>query len=96
MGEKEKNIIDQFIQRTYDLAKRTDEEIRSMVNDYVETKKSLKKPPDFWEALEAYDNITISFIRTLIEIRDTYRKLMIQRALAEQERKKAENSDRRQ
>jgi len=84
---KEENIADQFIQRTYDLAKKTDDEIRKMVNDYVEAKKSLGKSPKFWEQLEAYSNITIAFIQTLLQIKGTFRTLQIKR-LAEQEKEK--------
>jgi len=81
---KEKRIMDQFINRTIELAKKTNEEIEKIADDYVEVKKSLGKPPKSWEYLETYDNAVIAVIQCLLNLRGNKRTMLIKKMAEKQ------------
>lgn len=81
-----KTVADQFKNELVKLAQRTDTEIQQMLDDYIEVMKSaVGNPPQLYQYLEAYDNMTIVFIQNLLQIRTDKRDLLMKESISELE-----------
>lgn len=68
------------------LANKIHNEIQQMLEDYVEARKSrFRKPPKLIEYLETYDNMIITVIQNLLNIRTKKRLKHLERRMAELE-----------
>jgi len=70
---REDRIRDDFVNRTVELATKTHKEIQRLAEDHIQVKRSLGKQTSFFEYLEIYDNLTITFIHNLTEIQSMMR-----------------------
>ncbi len=82
-----KTVADQFKNELVKLAQRTDTEIQQMLDDYIEVMKSaVGNPPQLYQYLEAYDNMTIVFMQNLLQIRTDKRDLLMKKSISELEK----------
>jgi len=87
--KRTKTIGDQFSNELSKLAVKTEKEIQQMHDDYVEMVKGRSgKQPELFAYLETYDNMIITVIQNLLNIRRKKRFKHLKRRIAELERRK--------
>jgi len=82
---REANLSDQFNKRTLDLAKKTFAEILEIAEDQRKVRGSLGEKPNLWKIFEDQDNVVITIIQQLCDLRTLSRNLMLQKTVEKKE-----------